>query len=152
MILPREANCWTACNRFVKRGPKHRLDLRPVPRSISAVSRMTSLTSGGEAWVCDLQVRKLAFCSSERVASNSETACANRISGFSLGEVARAASMAHQTRKVRAKSIELWHEYKFWMYRKSKDEDAEVWWAVETYNATCCVLLKWGAERRGKLV
>jgi len=70
---------------LVRRGPKH----RPPPvfaaarRSISAVSRMTSLVSGGDLDKPVLSARRAAFCSAERSASNCEIACARRISAFS---------------------------------------------------------------------
>lgn len=106
MISPREANCWTACSRFVNRGPKQRLPLRLAQRSISAVSRMTSLTFGGDSRVCDLEIRNAAFCSPDRAASYSETACAKRISGFSLAELAKeATSMVHRVAMCPAKGL-----------------------------------------------
>ena len=79
-ISPKEANCWTACRRFVKRGPKHRFVFRLAQQSISAVRSITSHTPGGLVRVWDLEVLKVAFWSSERLASNSETACAKRAS------------------------------------------------------------------------
>lgn len=57
--------------------------LFPVPmQSISAVSRITSPTSGAEICNTAQAFRKLVFCPLERPASNSDTACASLISGF----------------------------------------------------------------------
>ena len=100
MISPRAAYCWTACKILVKRGPKQRR-IRNFPatrRSISAVSRITSLVSGGEPHDRSLHDLKVAFCSLERSASNSETAFARRMSAFSRAAVANAADMMSRLR------------------------------------------------------
>lgn len=76
------------------RGPKQ--PLPPFTRDallISAVSRITSLSSGGDFSNWDFWVWKASFWSLERPASNCETACARRISGFKTDALARALDM-----------------------------------------------------------
>lgn len=91
---PTTTNYWTTWRKLVKRGPKHRLPyLVDIERSISAVSRMTSLGSGVLECDCDLSVRNVAFFSVERSASNSETAWARCISGFNNDTFPRATDM-----------------------------------------------------------
>jgi hypothetical protein len=92
MISPSAANCWTAWRKLVNRGPKRRWPptFPDAWRSISAVSCITSLGSGGELRDWD---RKASFCSLERSASNCETACASLISGFSCKTFASRADM-----------------------------------------------------------
>jgi hypothetical protein len=61
---------------------------------------MTSLESGGESRHWDLEVQKVVFCLLERSASNCETACARRISGFSLEAFASATDMVAMSQKM----------------------------------------------------
>jgi len=92
MISPSAANFWTPWRKLVNRGPKQ----RPWPtarRSISAVSRMTSLMSGGHFCDCAWYARNLAFCSVDMSFWNSETACARRISGLNFAAFVSMADM-----------------------------------------------------------
>lgn len=102
---PSAANCCTPWRNLVKRGPKQRPPAF-CEMSISAVIRITSFVLGGDLSDCFRWFRNATFWLPERLASNWETAWANRISGFRGPAVDRTRDIAETVyfRKVGASS------------------------------------------------